>query len=254
MHEQLEGASPLIAFGIERRLGKHDLASAEGRAKALVDVLEILAPIKTSILAKDYAVKIAGRLHLREQDVLDQLSRMRSPKRYEEDERTTSTNDRVRPAKDPSVRLSTSEQNRLRCEREFLSLCAQNPLLAIARAETLENTAWHDRINSDIASAILEVLETNLNAKTTDMIDAAVMKQPSASSVLTSASVPEGSSPTQIMDYLALQLSIGDMEEQIAGLKSSLADLEAKGISDDDGLFARLVRLQSRLNDARMSR
>ncbi len=56
------------------------------------------------------------------------------------------------------------------------------------------------------------------------------------------------------MDYLALQLSIGDMEEQIAGLKSSLADLEAKGISDDDGLFARLVRLQSRLNDARMSR
>lgn len=255
MNEQLEGARPLLAFGIERRLAKHDLSSAEGRSRALVDVLDILAPIKSSILAKDYAVKIAGKLHMREQDVLDQLASMASPKRYQQDD-GAATSHAAGPSKPaaPRVRLSKAEQNRLRIEREFLGLCAQNPLLAIARADSLENTIWHDPIHSDVAEAIIEVLSVNLAAKPTDLMDAASSKHERAASILTSASVPTDSTPDRIMDYLVRELSMGDLEEQIASLKSKLAMLEEAGKPDEEGLFANLVRLQARLNEARISR
>ncbi len=255
MNEQLEGAQPLLAFGIERRLSKHDLSSAEGRSRALVDVLDILAPIKSSILAKDYAVKIAGRLHMREQDVLDQLATLSAPKRYQsEDGREASRTSTVARSAPTGIRLSKAEQNRLRIEREFLGLAAQNPLLAIARADALENTIWHDPIHSDIAKVILEVLSTNLAAKTADLIDAASSKHRVAASILTSAAASSDLTPDQIMEYLVHELAIGDLEEKIAGLKSKLATLEDEGKSDDDGLFAELVRLQAHLNSARKSR
>ncbi len=56
------------------------------------------------------------------------------------------------------------------------------------------------------------------------------------------------------MEYLVHELAIGDLEEKIAGLKSKLATLKDEGKSDDDGLFAELVRLQAHLNSARKSR
>ena len=48
-------------------------------ARALADALSVLAPIKESLLAKDYAVQIAGRVRAREQDVLDQLAKLEAP-------------------------------------------------------------------------------------------------------------------------------------------------------------------------------
>ena len=69
----IDGAQPLLKYGIDRRLAAHDLSRAEGRAAALSDALAVLAPIKDSLLAKDYAVQIAGRVRAREQDVLDEL-------------------------------------------------------------------------------------------------------------------------------------------------------------------------------------
>ena len=69
----VDGAQPLLKYGIDRRLAAHDLSRAEGRAAALSDALAVLAPIKDSLLAKDYAVQIAGRVRAREQDVLDGL-------------------------------------------------------------------------------------------------------------------------------------------------------------------------------------
>ena len=66
LRELVDDAKPLLEYGIDRRLASHNLDSAEGRARALDDCLAVLAPIKESILAKDYAVRLAGRLRLRE--------------------------------------------------------------------------------------------------------------------------------------------------------------------------------------------
>ena len=80
----LEGAQPLLKYGIERRLARHDLSTAEGRSRAMAEALQVLAPIKDSLLAKDYAVQIAGRVRAREEDALEALSRLTPPARTEE--------------------------------------------------------------------------------------------------------------------------------------------------------------------------
>ncbi len=51
----IEDAQPLVQYGIDRRIERHDLSRPEGRSAALADALSVLAPIKDSLLAKDYA-------------------------------------------------------------------------------------------------------------------------------------------------------------------------------------------------------
>ena len=80
LQKLIANAQPLLKYGIERRLARHDLSRAEGRAAALADALQVLAPIKDSMLARDYAVQIATSVRAREQDVIDQLEHLKAPK------------------------------------------------------------------------------------------------------------------------------------------------------------------------------
>ena len=168
----IDGAQPLLKYGIDRRLAAHDLSRAEGRAAALSDALAVLAPIKDSLLAKDYAVQIAGRVRAREQDVLDELARLVPPRRDAETNEGPASGAPARgsggpsPARSPlpgtasaqgapsesrqaaggrAGNLPQAELNRRRFEREFLSLLAQHPDLALAHAGALAQTQWHER-------------------------------------------------------------------------------------------------------------
>ena len=73
----IDDAQPLVQYGIDRRIERHDLSRPEGRSAALADALSVLAPIKDSLLAKDYARQIAGRVRAREEDALEALARIR---------------------------------------------------------------------------------------------------------------------------------------------------------------------------------
>ena len=55
-------ATPLLRFSIDRRLARWDLDRPEERTRALKDAAEVLAPVKDSLLADDYATYIADRL------------------------------------------------------------------------------------------------------------------------------------------------------------------------------------------------
>jgi len=55
-------AAPLLRFAVDRRLAHWDLERPEERTRALKDAAEVIAPIKESLLADDYAAYIAGRL------------------------------------------------------------------------------------------------------------------------------------------------------------------------------------------------
>lgn len=74
----MDEAIPLIKFGIDRRLSRYDLQTPEGRSRATNEALAVLAPIKDSLLAKDYAVYISSRVHAREQDILLRLSDLKA--------------------------------------------------------------------------------------------------------------------------------------------------------------------------------
>lgn len=88
----VEGALPLIEFGLERRLDSFDLDTAPGRDRALDACLAVLAPIKDTLVAKDYAVRTwsrlraHGRLGIEEADVLERLAALETPRGAPEEE------------------------------------------------------------------------------------------------------------------------------------------------------------------------
>jgi DNA primase len=62
MRAVIDGAQPLLRFVIDRRLEAHDLSTPEGRARALDAAATVLASVRGSILAQDYAAYVADRL------------------------------------------------------------------------------------------------------------------------------------------------------------------------------------------------
>lgn len=265
----LDEAQPLLAYGIKRRLEAHDLSSAEGRTRALADALSVLAPIKDSLLAKDYAVQIAGSVRAREQDVLDQLARLTPPRAEYGDAGSGAQMGGAQPSRNAEMvrgsagagsfapngsaplagarrraALPASEINRLRFEREFLSLLAQNPLLALRHADALAGTQWHEKNHEAIAQSILATLIENPEVSAATLIRNASQASRHAASILTSAVEREGVSPDVVCSYLAEELSIGDAEDTVADMKARLASSRDMPQEEAEFAFNSIVQLQ----------
>lgn len=86
LRAELAAAQPLLAFGIDRHIARFDISTPEGRTAAFADALALLAPIKSSLLAKEYAVHIAGRLRIRENDALEKLQALPTPRKNRTDQ------------------------------------------------------------------------------------------------------------------------------------------------------------------------
>ncbi len=235
----VDDAKPLLEYGIERRLASHNLEAAEGRARALEDCLAVLAPIKESILAKDYAVRLAGRLRLRENDVLEALAAKEPPRHQERDGEGEAA-----PRPVPAARqLSRAERNRLRFEREFLALVAQNPLVGLAHADSLAQIQWHEDVHRVLAESVLATLAENPGAAPADVVTRAAQATPHAARGLTGggAAAP-GATPEATAAYLAEELALGDAEDAIGALKAQLT----AGVSAEEAelLHAAVTTLQ----------
>ena len=255
LEELIEHAQPLLKYGIDRRLAAHDLSSAEGRSAALASALSVLAPIKDSLLAKDYAIQIAGRTRAREEDVLEALSKLAPPARYGEAADEEAAAQAPVPAQSQARRaLSKTELNRLRLERELLSVLAQSPLIALAHADSLAQTKWHDPLHSAIASSILDTLMSDPAASAAAIVSNAAAVDGRAGRVLTAGgSSTETASPEEVARFLAEELAIGDAEDAIEELRCQLADESLKGTEEYDFLFQATTALQKELLEKRLA-
>lgn len=251
MNERLDEAIPLVSFGIKRRLSKHDLSSAQSRYKALLDVLSILAPIKDSPVAKDYAIEVAGYMNLNEQDVLKELAKLKKPDRYPTDEDGGIPQGAANASSDANANLPVSDVNRLSLEREFLSLLAQNPLDAINYSDIVSSLLWQDKTHAAIADSIVATLLDDLAATPAQIVEAAGSVCRNASSILTSARKREGKSEKQVLDLISKELAIGDKEMRINELRAKLNSRDAKASEDADGLFKELISLQREITEDR---
>ncbi len=240
LRELVAGAKPLIAYGIDRRLAAHDLSSAAGRTRAMADALSVLAPIKGSVLAKDYAVQLAGKLMMREQDVLDALAAVKAPRVYDRAE----AGDAQQAAQpEPQVEISPAERSRRRFERRLVSLLAQNPSIALEHADSLAQTQWHDPTNGLLAQSILETLAANPSATPAQIVANASAKAPRAAGALTSAGVQENEDLASTIAFLIEELEIGDMEQTLISMNAQLKDPELSA-DERELVFAAIVELQ----------
>lgn len=257
LKELIKNAQPLVLFGIQRRISRYDISTAEGRAKAASDALDVLAPIKDSILAKDYARQIASILSLREEDVIEALASIKPPRRYDGNPQNRggdsfpSSNSEQETHQDISRSLSSKELSRIKTEREFLGLCAQNPLSAISNAEALSQVLWHSAENANISREMLSLLAEHPAIAASELISGIQAKVPNAASQLTEAAVNEGVKVEDMVSYLVRELQIGDLEQRLSLLRGE--STKGSESSEPDSSFQEIVELQSALNELKSS-
>ncbi|MEG0757286.1 MAG: DNA primase [Raoultibacter sp.] len=245
LRDLLTAAEPLLKYGITRRVARYDLSSVEGRDSALADALSILAPIKDSLVAREYAFQIANMVRAKDSDyVLKRLEELEPPKPYEvHDQKDEAA--APQPKKQPS--LSPSEVSRRRFEREFLSLIARHPEEGLRFADALAQTQWHESVHGLLAQSILDTLAANPTASGPEVITAAQNTITAASSILTAGSMAETSGAEQLAAHLAEELAIGDMEDAVAALKAELARAETMDPQEYEMLFESAVAMQKEL-------
>lgn len=248
----LADAKPLVLYGIDRKLAAHDLSTAEGRAAAFADALSILAPIKDSLLAKDYAVQIAGRTRFREQDALDALDKLKAPRSEgagARDEAAGQPGEQRRPdaASGGAPAFSRAELNRRRFERELLCVAAQHPETALLHADAIAAAQWHDPVHRRIAEAIIDALAADPACSPARLIEAASARVPAAAGILTSMSADASRTPEQAAAFLVEEIALGDLEDAVGALKAQLADPSVAGSELAEELFATVAGMQTDL-------
>ena len=252
LRELVSEAKPLVLYGIERRLAAHDLTSAEGRSRACSDALSVLAPIKDSLLAKDYAVQLAGRLQMREDDVLSSLASLKPPRVYD---------DRRGPSDAPHpeghlvspVAFSEGEKSRMRFERRLVSLLAQNPLLALSHADTLAQTQWHDPVNKRLADSLIGTLAVDPAASPAKIVSDAAAVIPRAAGMLTSSMGQGDERVEETVRFLVEELEIGDLESSLFAMNAQLKSDPSLSEEERDLIFAAAVDLQNSIAAKRAS-
>ncbi len=244
----IDAAQPLVQFGIDRRLVKHDIETAEGRARALPDALSVLAPIKDSVLAKEYAVQIAQRLRIREEDALGQLASLQKPRVYDDEEPGVAQAPAAKP-----IDLRGEEANRLALEQELLGTFVQHPLECLAFVDAIVAVKWHFKMHERIASAVVGELSQNLNASPAQLMDVAARAEERAASILTSISIDDRITADRTVSYIVQELKIGDMEDEATRLKQEMGSAP-DGSPEEARLFQELVALQERLVQAQKER
>lgn len=244
MQALLDDAQPLLKYGIDRRLARYDLTRPEDKARAIQDAIAVLAPIKSSILANEYAVYIAGVVHVAEQVLLDQLAGLRAPRTYDE---PNAAPVQARPQR----QLSVAERNRLRSEREFLSLLAQNPAMAPDFYSALMQTNWHENVHEQLATLLVDILAENPTITVSDLIFTAQQKNAYAPRVLTSSVVQGTASAYDSLTYLARELQIGDLEQTVEEMTAQLKGSNELSQEERDELFRTIVAIQNDLNALR---
>lgn len=258
----LDEAQPLVQYGIDRRIERHDLSRPEGRSAALADALSVLAPIKDSLLAKDYARQIAGRVRAREEDALEALARVKPPRQHPDGDAGregpsaaggAASGDGSGAAQGQRRSLPSAEQSRLRFERELLSLAARNPRVGLAHADALASTQWRDPVHEAVARGILDVLAEDGEAAPARVVSEVSRSVPHAASILTSGQMGGATRPEELAAFLSDELAIGDAEEAIAEMRARLADPRGLSQEEYDFIFQSVVGMQKDLTRRKLS-
>ncbi len=247
LREAVDAAVPLISYGIDRRIAACDIETPEGRAAAAESALSVLAPIKDSLLAKDYAVQIAGKLRLREDDVLQRLASMAAPRPQRESAGGDGTPEPAAP--EPTAvptRLTETETSRRRFEENVLGVCGKNPAIALRHADALASVNWHVRLHADVASTMLDLLSGNPSATPADLVSATTNAHPASARLFASVS-DAGHDPEASMTYALEELALGDLEDAIETYRGQLQNDSGLTPEEQDMLFQTVAALQKDL-------
>jgi DNA primase len=234
-------ATPLLRFSIDRRLARWDLDRPEERTRALKDAVEVLAPIKDSLLADDYATYIADRL----------FADFATVRRAIAASKPTVAHAAHAVEEDAPSRSEQPDTPQLRVERELLDLLLRTPELRPRARFLLSDDLLTDPAHKMIAQYIADAAP---EASASEILGSIQARMPEAASALAGSTLElSGDEEAQRAELeLVGKLKEFDLERRIAVGK---ARLKQPGIladkSEEAELFRSVSALQSQLDALR---
>ncbi|MGV8082794.1 MAG: DNA primase [Coriobacteriia bacterium] len=245
MKELVEGAVPLLRFGIDRRLARWDLDRAEEREKALSEAVQLLVPIRESLTAQDYVAYIAGALFVDPGLVGARLKNAKAAPRQASQEEESA------PAAGRSPQAGGLSLTReIAVERDLLALLVATPGLRRRARFLLEEKLLSDETSREVAKAIAEA---PADASPAEVIGAIERRNPQALGALSGSSLMVGDDDVEaVVQQLTTKLKEFELERRISEGKSRLRRPESfKNEAEYDDMFKRVSALQLELAEYR---
>ena len=247
MREMIGAAQPLLRFVIDRRIDAHDLSTPEGRTRALADAASVLASVRGSLLAQDYAGHVADRLRT-DYATVDAAARTARPAF----DRQSEVGDEPTAPRRAPVRIADAGQ--AGAEMELARELAAAPALREQVRDLLAmGGAFTDALSEGLIRSIVEAGQATGHA-----LFEAVARSDSAAGETVSALLVDA------LDVVEAQARFPETHDRVLefALKSELvsvqADMRSKESAGDsasyDELFQRAADVQRRLAGLRASR
>ena len=244
----LDAARPLMDFVFDATTAQFDLSVPGGRVKALEALASLLAPLKTSVLLSEYALRVSDLLHI---DV-EEAKRAIKAAPIQDDASDSRTSKMAR--KQPQKSAHTSSYN---SELELLSAMATNLSLVREYQDRIADFVWADARHQTMAWAMLATPE---GATPAQVVAAAAAVEPNAAAILSSGRViSEGNSDTRrslefivdTVDYYSVQRKLREIRSNLrsssyAG-ESSSGPLAEEQLAAAQELQTRALELGKRL-------
>lgn len=233
----IDDAEPLLKFAIERRFSQWDLEKPEQRARALKDAAAVLAPIKDSLLASDYANYIADRLFT-DYAIVTRAIQQSTP--------AASVSRADSEPEEQSEGLPAATTPRQRAERETLSLLVRSPRLRERARQLLADNLLADAIHAEMADVICGAGETVEPRRLIGMLDQRI---PGAAAALAVSDSGEDDAQAEaIVDDMTRRLKEFELERRIAEGKARLKQPGSfKDSREYDDVFRELASLEHEL-------
>ena len=229
----LDAARPLMDFVFDATTAQFDLSVPGGRVKALEALASLLAPLKTSVLLSEYALRVSDLLHI---DV-EEAKRAIKAAPIQDDMLDSRTSKAAR--KQPQKSAHTSSYN---SELELLSAMATNLSLVREYQDRIADFVWADARHQTMAWAMLATPE---GATPAQVVSAAAAVEPNAAAILSSGRViSEGNSDTRrslefivdTVDYYSVQRKLREIRSNLRS--SSYAGESSSGTLAEEQLAA----------------
>lgn len=248
LQAELDAARPLIDFVIDVRLDKHDLSTPGRRVKALDDVVEVLAPLKRSVLIDELATKVAYRLPGIEVDAVKNAIREKPLSRHADAPAVHGGEQRSDPQPELSYEsISMSERRQLKIERELLALIALYPDNLRPLASRMTSLIWADARHEAMLWAMLSTPD---GTEPKGVVASALSVEPAAAQLLSAGEgAASGEDAVQRASAYLDALELASAKRRLKQVKAALhgqAGLDGEALR---ALFEEASTLQKRINE-----
>ena len=222
----LDAARPLMDFVFDATTAQFDLSVPGGRVKALEALASLLAPLKTSVLLSEYALRVSDLLHI---DV-EEAKRAIKAAPIQDDAADSRTSKMAR--KQPQKSAHTSSYN---SELELLSAMATNLSLVREYQDRIADFVWADARHQTMAWAMLATPE---GATPAQVVAAATAVEPNAAAILSSGRViSEGNSDTRrSLEFIVDTVDYYSVQRKLREIRSNLRSSSYAGESSSGAL------------------